>query len=920
MPPAALRDPESDVVEDPSNVLEDPETDDPRTDQPSADADDAADAHAGAANGAAGAGGRGAPLEEEEDGEDLMGDGMAADYRRMGALDEYEEDGIDRADYSDDVDARGAADRELAARDATDVYGRSRGPRAFQDSSGDEDDAFQRRNHRQAAETAEGDGLGMDALNAAEVVEPNLDAFDPVNTSLAEWIAQPNISASVRRLFHRFLQTFTVGGTTAGNYYVEAVRTMCSHNRESLEVSYRHLSAHAPILAIWLADCPSAMLPLFDEEAMRFVCHYFNEYRRIQPEVHVRISELPIHDSIRDLRQVHLGCLVKVSGVVTRRTAVFPMLKMVKFDCPKCGAELGPYAQQASNSEVRPTDCHDCHSKGPFVLNVEQTVYRNYQKVTVQESPGTVPAGRLPRHKEVVLLGDLIDVARPGEEVEVTGVYMNNFDSIQKAGFPVFSTVIEANHVHKRSEEFSLHSLTDEEAKEIRRLAADPHVTQHVFDSIAPSVFGHQEIKRAVALSLFGAQSKDVNNKHRIRGDINVLLLGDPGTAKSQFLKYIEKTAHRAVYATGQGASAVGLTASVHRDQVTREWTLEGGALVLADRGVCLIDEFDKMNDQDRTSIHEAMEQQSISISKAGIVTSLQARCAVIAAANPINGRYEPTLSFADNVELSEPILSRFDVTCILRDTANVVMDETLAGFVIDSHKRSHPDNVKAMQAGAPAADVATDARRTAALSASGRPVIEQALLRKFIVYARHHCKPVLQDVDTDKLVKFYTDLRRESAKSGGIVVAVRHLESLIRLAEATARTQLRSHVRDDDIDLAISVMLRSFINSQKHTIAQAMERKFARYLNLRRDVDELLVFILNRLFNEHLEGQRNTRLQQGIPEEDIESIDIEVPVTQFEDKAREHNCYELGDFYTSHAFAAHGYQRESDQIFRVKQ
>ncbi|KAJ1622196.1 MCM2/3/5 family-domain-containing protein [Pavlovales sp. CCMP2436] len=804
MPPAAPRDPESDVVEDPSNVLEDPKTDDPRTDQPSADADDAADAHAGAANGAGGAAGRGAPLEEEDDGEDLMGDGMAADYRRMGALDEYEEDGIDRADYSDDVDARGAADRELAARDATDVYGRSRGPRAFQDSSGDEDDAFQRRNHRQAAETAEGEGLGMDALNAAEVVEPNLDAFDPVKTSLAEWIAQPNISASVKRLFHRFLQTFTVGGTTAGNYYVEAVRTMCSHNRESLEVSYRHLSAHAPILAIWLADCPSAMLPLFDEEAMRFVCHYFNEYRRIQPEVHVRISELPIHDSIRDLRQVHLGCLVKVSGVVTRRTAVFPMLKMVKFDCPKCGAELGPYAQQASNSEVRPTDCHDCHSKGPFVLNVEQTVYRNYQKVTVQESPGTVPAGRLPRHKEVVLLGDLIDVARPGEEVE--------------------------------------------------------------------------------------------------------------------FLKYIEKTAHRAVYATGQGASAVGLTASVHRDQVTREWTLEGGALVLADRGVCLIDEFDKMNDQDRTSIHEAMEQQSISISKAGIVTSLQARCAVIAAANPINGRYEPTLSFADNVELSEPILSRFDVTCILRDTANVVMDETLAGFVIDSHKRSHPDNVKAMQAGAPAADVATDARRTAALSASGRPIIEQALLRKFIVYARHHCKPVLQDVDTDKLVKFYTELRRESAKSGGIVVAVRHLESLIRLAEATARTQLRSHVRNDDIDLAISVMLRSFINSQKHTIAQAMERKFARYLNLRRDVDELLVFILNRLFNEHLEGQRNTRLQQGIPEEDIESIDIEVPVTQFEDKAREHNCYELGDFYTSHAFAAHGYQRENDQIFRVKQ
>lgn len=194
---------------------------------------------------------------------------------------------------------------------------------------------------------------------------------------------------------------------------------------------------------------------------------------------------------------------------------------------------------------------------------------------------------------------------------------------------------------------------------------------------------------------MFGGEAKDIGGKHRIRGDINVLLLGDPGTAKSQFLKYIEQVFHRCVYTTGKGASAVGLTAGVHKDPVSGEWTLEGGALVLADKGICLIDEFDKMNDQDRTSIHEAMEQQSISISKAGIVTSLQARCAVIAAANPIKGNYDVSLNFVDNVDLTDPILSRFDVLSVIKDDIEAEADDLLAAFVINSHIKSHPDIVR---------------------------------------------------------------------------------------------------------------------------------------------------------------------------------------------------------------------------------
>jgi len=235
-------------------------------------------------------------------------------------------------------------------------------------------------------------------------------------------------------------------------------------------------------------------------------------------------------------------------------------------------------------------------------LSPLQTVYRNYQKLTLQESPGSVPAGRLPRHREVILLWDLIDSAKPGDEVEVTGIYRNNFDTSLnvKNGFPVFSTVLEANHINKKEDLFASFRLTEDDEKAIRALARDERIGKRIIKSMAPSIYGHDDIKTAVALSLFGGVPKDINRKHRIRGDINVLLLGDPGTAKSQFLKYVEKTANRAVFATGQGASAVGLTASVRKDPVTREWTLEGGALVLADKGVCLIDEFDKMNDADR--------------------------------------------------------------------------------------------------------------------------------------------------------------------------------------------------------------------------------------------------------------------------------------------------------------------------------
>merc|ERR1719238_1456245 len=321
-----------------------------------------------------------------------------------------------------------------------------------------------------------------------------------------------------------------------------------------------------------------------------------------------------------------------------------------------------------------------------------------------------------------------------------------------------------------------------------------------------------KHVKTAVAMSLMGGVPKVAAGKHRIRGDLNTLIVGDPGLAKSQFLKYVESIFPRAVYTTGKGASAVGLTAAVTRDE-NGQWVLEGGAMVLADSGICLIDEFDKMNDQDRTSIHEAMEQQSISISKAGIITTLSARCAVIAAANPIGGRYDSQLTFSENVELTDPILSRFDIICVLKDEVDAGKDEQLAEFVVVSHMRSHPTDP----------DTKIKSRFEQARENAGKKQIPQELLKKYILYARSQIMPKVSDVDNAKISKFYSEIRRESFQTGGVPMTVRHLESIVRIAEANARMELREFVSTRDVDHAIATMLECFIQTQKHQVAEKL-------------------------------------------------------------------------------------------------
>ncbi|TYK10676.1 DNA replication licensing factor MCM2 [Cucumis melo var. makuwa] len=834
--------------------------------------------------------------DEEEEGEDLYHDNFLDDYRRMDEHDQYESLGLDDSlederDFDQIIRDRRAAEIELENRDAQ--FNRRKLPELLHDHDS-EDDNYRpskrsRADFRPPAGARGYDDIdGMQSSPGRSQRENSRDDVPMTDQSVDDQYESGNGELEYMRLINEMV---------LGEHllHCDCTGLLTFANRCSLEIDYKQFIFVHPNIAIWLADAPQPVLEVMEDVAKKVVFDIHPNYKNIHQKIYVRINNLPVYDQIRNIRQIHLNTMIRIGGVVTRRSGVFPQLQQVKYDCNKCGTILGPFFQN-SYSEVKVGSCPECQSKGPFTVNVEQTVYRNYQKLTLQESPGIVPAGRLPRYKEVILLNDLIDCARPGEEIEVTGIYTNNFDlSLNtKNGFPVFSTVVEANYITKKQDLFSAYKITQEDKEEIEKLAKDPRIGERIIKSIAPSIYGHEDIKTAIALAMFGGQEKNVEGKHRLRGDINVLLLGDPGTAKSQFLKYVEKTGHRAVYTTGKGASAVGLTAAVHKDPVTREWTLEGGALVLADRGICLIDEFDKMNDQDRVSIHEAMEQQSISISKAGIVTSLQARCSVISAANPIGGRYDSSKTFSQNVELTDPIISRFDILCVVKDVVDSVADEMLATFVVDSHFKSQPKggilDDKSIN------ESQEDSQDTA------RPldpeVLPQDLLRKYITYSKLNVFPRLHDADLDKLTHVYAELRRESSHGQGVPIAVRHIESMIRMSEAHARMHLRQHVTQEDVDMAIRVLLDSFISTQKFGVQKALQKSFRKYMTFKKDYNELLLYLLRELvknalhFEEIVRGSTSELTQINVKLEDLQS------------KAQEHEIYDLKPFFNSTHFS----------------
>lgn len=903
--------------------------------------------------------------EEDEEGEDLFGENYMQDYvgedeeSSASAEDEVEDEGwiVDDAEGSasdiSDSDRR-AVDALIDRRDEMEREWNEKKREIDEDvfsdvdsflSNDDDDDSVgeedeiepglagegRRRRRRETGseeqEGEEGDGAEGAYPSSRGYVDPNdaiyvngeLEAMNfnwrQPQGELVHWLTQELPRRAIKNRIYNFFVNYREKGTSL---YESRVKEMIRENEMSFQLSYRHLSrVYESVLALWLVDAPDAILELLEDAANYFTFKLYPHYRKVQPHIAVRVCDLPLCDPIRDFRQVHMNVLVRVEGVVVRRSPVYPKMYAVKYDCARCHYIIGPIYQRGEK-EQRVSLCPSCQSKGPFRLNMLLTEFRNHQTIALQESPGKVPPGRLPRSLEVVLTQDLIDRAKPGEEVDVTGIYRNHFDPFlnSRQGFPVFTTILQANNVLCRSADVgNAFRMADEERQRFVEISQHPNWKRKLIQSIAPSICGREDIKLGLLLSMLGGVPKDVggDQSHRIRGDINVLLVGDPGCAKSQFLKFVEKTADRTVFTTGRGSTAVGLTASVHKDPVSGDFVLEGGALVMADRGCCLIDEFDKMSDQDRTSIHEAMEQQTISVARAGIVTSLSARCAIIAAANPIGGRYDSSSSFDANVTLTSPIISRFDLLFVVRDEMNVVYDTQLASFICKSHMRNHPRSQeeareierevqeKMMQArlrleSAPDAasreacekeleslkeKVHPDALNEDEDPASEKP-LPQMMLRQFILYARNYCHPRIVNIDADVIAKLYTELRQES-KHGGIAITVRHMESVIRLSEAHARLHLRDFVRDDDVLAAIALFLRCYMQAQKYSMRKAMEKRFRRYLEAEKEMLPLIQHHLHvavqaaRQFERHMSGGvEPTRVRVEVSE--IERYTASIP------------------------------------------
>ncbi|KAI8833408.1 MCM2/3/5 family-domain-containing protein [Chytriomyces cf. hyalinus JEL632] len=500
-----------------------------------------------------------------------------------------------------------------------------------------------------------------------------------------------------------------------------------------------------------------------------------------------RSKQLPI--SIREVKGLAIGRLVTIRGMVTRVSNVKPQAVVLALSCDKCGYEN--YQEVTSSTSTTPiTECvsEECKKnkvKGRLYMQTRASKFVRFQEVKVQELTDQVPMGSIPRSMTVHLEEDLTRQCSPGDTVFITGIFMPvpyvGFKAI-RAGL-LTDTYLLAQHIVQLKKSYTQMHVDDDMSAKIRGLTATPDLYSVLAKSIAPEIYGHEDVKKALLLLLVGGASKTTGDGMKIRGDLNVCLMGDPGVAKSQLLKYISKIAPRGVYTTGRGSSGVGLTASVTRDPVTEEMVLEGGALVLADNGIACIDEFDKMDENDRTAIHEVMEQQTISISKAGITTTLNARTSILAAANPQQGRYNTKLKPTDNINLPAALLSRFDLLFLILDKPDLEDDLRLASHVTYVHKHNHHEQ-----------------------RPEDAALVDVNLLRHYISVARMY-NPTIKPETAGYLVNAYTSLRQREGMQDLQYTCARSLLSMIRLASALTRLRFSEEVEVGDVEEALRLI-----------------------------------------------------------------------------------------------------------------
>lgn len=490
---------------------------------------------------------------------------------------------------------------------------------------------------------------------------------------------------------------------------------------------------------------------------------------------------------VRDVHASSIGKLVSVRGIVTRCTEVKPVVQVATYTCDRCGCESYQTITSASFMPLQLCPSKECQtnkSGGRLYLQTRGSKFLKCQEIKIQEHSEQVPVGNIPRSMTIMAKGELARLVVPGDHVCITGIFL----PMLKTGFMrmtqglMSDTFLEAHRIVKMNktedQEVDETQMSDEE---VLSLAEEPDFYEKLSCSLAPEIYGHEDIKKALLLLLVGGVDRSPEGM-KIRGNINVLLMGDPGVAKSQLLSYIDRLAARSQYTTGRGSSGVGLTAAVTRDPVTSEMVLEGGALVLADQGICCIDEFDKMMDGDRTAIHEVMEQQTISIAKAGILTTLNARVSILAAANPAYGRYNPKKSAEQNIQLPAALLSRFDVLWLIQDKPDRDNDLRLAQHITYVHQHSsHPPT-------------------------QFQPM-DMNIMRRYIAACKEK-QPVIPENLTEYIVDAYVEMRKEARTNReSTFTSPRTLLAILRLATALARLRVAEVVEKDDVIEAIRLM-----------------------------------------------------------------------------------------------------------------
>jgi replicative DNA helicase Mcm len=486
---------------------------------------------------------------------------------------------------------------------------------------------------------------------------------------------------------------------------------------------------------------------------------------------------------IRNIRSKHLNELIILEGIIRQASDVRPQVVNAKFECPSCGTVIS--VLQIEKKFREPSRC-SCGRRGGFRLISKDMV--DTQRLVVEESPESLSGGEQPKRINVFVKEDLVEPrmeekTTPGARIKIIGILKEVPVPLTTGGLSTrFELAVEANNIIPMEETFEELDITDEDEKQIQELSEDPRIFDNLAKSITPSVWGYEEIKKALVLQLFGGVQKQMSDGSKSRGDIHILLIGDPGVAKSVTLVFMSNISPKGRYVVGKSTSGAGLTATVVRDEYLKGWSLEAGAMVLANKGLICIDELEKMDPQDRSAMHEAMEQQTVTISKANVQATLKAQTSVLAAANPKFGRFDPFMPIPQQIDLPPTLINRFDIIFTLRDIPDRTKDERIATHVLKEHQKETKE-----------------------------VLIDSTLFRKYVAYAKQKINPKLTPESVEELKRFYVELRNKPVTSESamrpIPISARQLQALIRMSEASAKMRLSEEVSKEDAKRAIELM-----------------------------------------------------------------------------------------------------------------